>query len=175
MLRIFFEPADALPNLRSWLGSHYSFVPQTGRDLGEKMKNAFIHGFAEGFSKLVLIGSDLPDLPADFLKQGLHALDTHDAVIGPSSDGGYYLIGFTKDAFLPKTFKNIPWGQTNVFQRTMNILEQHPKTTHILPQWHDVDTLGDLKSLCLRYEQSSLDQSRTATFLRKQLGSRSHV
>ncbi|MHC4575232.1 MAG: DUF2064 domain-containing protein, partial [Planctomycetota bacterium] len=80
-LRIFFEPPEAFDDLRHWLGEDCSYVPQTGRDLGQKMKNSFLHAFAEGFSKVALIGSDLPDLPADFINLSLRALDTDDVVL----------------------------------------------------------------------------------------------
>ncbi|HUW19171.1 MAG TPA: TIGR04282 family arsenosugar biosynthesis glycosyltransferase [Sedimentisphaerales bacterium] len=160
-LRIFFEPPDALDKCRHWLGKDHSYVLQIGPDLGQKMKNAFIHAFAEGFSKLVLIGSDLPDLPASFLNLSLEALDTHDTVIGPTSDGGYYLIGFSKQAFLPEVFEGIAWGTDRVFMHTLKILDRHEQKLYILPQWHDVDTLDDVNEMLKRNKNTAFTPSRT--------------
>jgi len=132
-LMICFEPADALPELQNWLGRDYSYVVQSNGNLGKKMKNAFVQGFARAFSRLVLIGSDLPDLPADFFNLALSSLDTHDAVLGPSYDGGYYLIGFIKHAFLPEAFDNVAWGTDRVFAHTVRILKRHQTKLFVLP------------------------------------------
>jgi rSAM/selenodomain-associated transferase 1 len=174
-LRIFFEPADALQKFHQWLGTEYSYFPQSGGNLGEKIKNAFLHGFADNFSKLVLIGSDIPDLPPDFVNLSLGALDTHDAVIGPSSDGGYYLIGFSKEGFLPQTFENIAWSTDSVFEDTISTLKRHKTKVYLLPQWHDVDTLEDLYSLLSRNKSTDFRQSRTFSFLRTRVTERSNV
>ena len=69
---------------------------QEGIDLGERMKNAFNKGFADGYERIVLIGSDLPDITANHINQGLKALEKNEAVFGPAEDGGYYLIGLSK-------------------------------------------------------------------------------
>ena len=123
----------------------------------------------DGFSKVALIGSDLPDLPADFLNLGLRALDTHQALLGPSDDGGYYLIGFSKDAFLPEAFDNIAWGTDRVFAHTVKILKRHRKKLYVLPRWHDVDTLEDLKLLVARSRNTDFRNSRTFSFLQEQV------
>ncbi|MHC4664838.1 MAG: TIGR04282 family arsenosugar biosynthesis glycosyltransferase [Planctomycetota bacterium] len=168
-LRIFFEPAEALDDIRHWLGENHSYVLQSGDNLGQRMKNAFAYAFADGFSKGVLIGSDLPDLPADFLCLGLRTLDTRDAVLGPSSDGGYYLIGFSRQAFLPEAFDNIAWGTDRVFAHTVRILKRHRRKIHVLPRWHDVDTLEDLKSLAARSRSTDFKNSRTFSFLKERV------
>ncbi|MHC4362984.1 MAG: TIGR04282 family arsenosugar biosynthesis glycosyltransferase [Planctomycetota bacterium] len=168
-LRIFFEPAEALNDIRHWLGENHSYVLQRGNNLGQRMKNAFAYAFADGCSKGVLIGSDLPDLPADFLSLGLRALDTGDAVLGPSSDGGYYLIGFSRETFLPEAFDNIAWGTDRVFAHTVKTLKRHRRKLYVLPRWHDVDTLEDLKSLVARSRGTDFRNSRTFTFLQEQV------
>jgi rSAM/selenodomain-associated transferase 1 len=168
-LRIFFEPPEALDEFRTWLGDDYRYVSQTGPALGQRMKNALVHTFAEGFSKVALIGSDLPDLPADFLNLGLRALDTHQALLGPSDDGGYYLIGFSRDAFLPEAFDDIAWGTDRVFAHTVKILKRHRRKLYVLPRWHDVDTLEDLKSLVARSRNTDFRKSRTFSFLQEQV------
>ena len=151
-LKIFFSPADTQQRFQSWLGKEYSYTAQAGGDLGQKMKNAFQCVFADGFSRAVIIGSDSPDLPADFLDSSFTALDSHDAVIGPAADGGYYLIGFSGESFLPEAFDRICWSTDSVFWQTIDTLKKHRRKVHLLPQWYDVDTFEDLKSLQRRIE-----------------------
>jgi len=91
--RICFYPHNSQEKFMEWLGTQYSYIPQIGKDLGQRMKNSFIQTFAEGFHRVIIIGSDSPDLPGALIKKGFLSLKTHHAVVGPSFDGGYYLIG----------------------------------------------------------------------------------
>lgn len=165
-LKIFFDPPDTKKQIQQWLGEKYSYAPQTGQGLGQRMKNAFLQAFSEGFKSVIIIGSDSPDLPADFINRALSVLNTHDVVIGPSSDGGYYLIGFVRDTFLPEVFEEISWGSDSVFEQTINILKQHKQKLYLLPQWYDVDTSEDLKSLLLRNKNTAFTKSATISHLR---------
>lgn len=160
-LRLLFHPPDAKADFRDWLGERDFFRPQAGDDLGERMKNAFENAFAEGFSKVVAIGSDLPDLPGDFLRRAFSELESSEAVLGPSSDGGYYLIGFSRESFLPETFENIAWSRDGVFDETLRLLKRHGRRTFLLPVWHDVDTAADMKALLLRNRNTPFEKSRT--------------
>jgi rSAM/selenodomain-associated transferase 1 len=164
-LKIFFDPPDAQLKFQQWLGKEHSYAPQTGENLGQKMKNAFQRTFADNFSKAVIIGSDSPDLPENFLRQAFSALESHDAVIGPASDGGYYLIGFSKKTFLPEAFDNISWSTNIVFEQTVNILKQHRRNVYPLPKWYDVDTLDDLNALLLRNKNTAFNKSETYSYL----------
>lgn len=165
-LKICFFPPDSEKQLTDWLGKGYAYLPQRGSDLGEKMKNAFLAAFAEGFSRVLIIGSDIPDIPYALLNEAL-ASDTADAVIGPSSDGGYYLIGFTRHSFFPDIFSGIAWGTATVFEKTMEIFAERRHSVHLLPQWQDVDRLRDLRELFARNKDSQFAESRTMAFLRK--------
>lgn len=165
--RIVFYPPDAGDQFQQWLGEKYSYAPQIGQDLGQRMKNAFLQAFSDGFNSVVIIGSDSPDLPADYLDLGFTALDTNDVVVGPSSDGGYYLIGFAREAFLPDAFEQITWSSTNVFERTLNILKQHKQRVYLLPQWHDVDSVSDLNKLLERNRNTIFGLSSTISVIRK--------
>lgn len=164
--KIVFYPPDAENKIQQWLGEEYSYSPQVGKDLGQRMKNAFLQAFSDGFDKFVLIGSDIPDLPADYLELGFKALETNDIVLGPSSDGGYYLIGFAKEAFLPDVFEGITWSSADVFEQTLDILKKHKQRVYLLPQWHDVDTLTDLKSLVRRNRNTAFQKSTTICYLK---------
>ncbi len=170
-LRLCFHPPEAMSQMRQWLGDRHSYTPQRGRDLGDKMKNGFIDAFEEGFTKVVIIGSDIPDLPEEFLRQAFNRLDSSDAVIGPSSDGGYYLIGFSRDSFLAEAFDDIAWSTSEVFDQTRIKLDAHRLTVHLLPQWHDVDTREDLQELIARTGNGTFNSSKTLNLIR-QFGSK---
>jgi rSAM/selenodomain-associated transferase 1 len=141
-----FYPEHSLKDLKHWLGDHYLYTPQNGENLGERMKNGFAEAFAMSFKRVVLIGSDIPDLPLEFIEEAFTSLKEKDAVIGPSLDGGYYLIGFRDKRFSPQVFEGIPWGQETVFEKTMKLLEREGKTVHTLQPWRDIDTIKDLQN-----------------------------
>ncbi len=163
--RIIFYPPDAANAVTAWLGSG-SCMPQFGNNLGERMEHAFSRVFSEGWRNAVLIGSDIPDLPSGVINESLGALEMNDAVIGPASDGGYYLIGFKNSTFLPSTFHKIPWGTDAVFRDTMKILTGSSLKVYLAPEQQDIDTLEDLRSLFERDPHPSFDKSRTMTYLR---------
>ena len=165
--KIVFDPPDSKDQFQQWLGKECSYTPQVGQDLGQRMKNAFIQAFSEGFDRVVVIGSDSPDLPNEYLDLAFDALDTNDAVLGPSSDGGYYLLGFTKDSFSSEAFEQITWSSNKVFDQTINILKKHRRKFYLLPQWHDIDTIEDLKSFLRRNENSTFSRSATMYYLIK--------
>lgn len=159
--KICYHPDSAKEKIIEWLGRQYSYMPQSGENLGERMKNAFLHAFGDNFRRVIIIGSDSPDLPVNFLVQAIHALESHNAVIGPSRDGGYYLIGFPQSHFLQEAFENISWGGDTVFRQTVDILNRHLCSIYILPQWYDVDTLADLNGLMVRSRNTDFRKSKT--------------
>lgn len=166
-LEICFCPANRKMTVSEWLGQQYCYTPQVGDNLGKKLRNAFESAFEEGFSNVVAIGSDSPDLPEEFLQLAFKELESHDAVIGPGSDGGYYLIGFSRTSFLPVAFDGIAWSTSAVFKQTVDILKKHELNIHLLPEWHDVDTRSDLEKLIVRNKDTAFVQSKTAAFIRK--------
>ena len=140
-----FHPEDSLNDLKNWLGEQYLYIPQIGENLGDKMKNAFIEAFSMNFKRVLLIGSDIPDLPLEFIDEAFKSLNEKDAVIGPSVDGGYYLIGFRDKTFLLRAFEKIPWSTERVFKKTMEILEHEGLTVHTLKPLRDIDKIDDLR------------------------------
>ncbi len=117
---------------------------QIGEDLGERMKNAFLKGFQDGFERIVLIGSDLPDINEKHIKNGLEALNETDTVFGPAEDGGYYLIGLSKMNEL--VFNNKPWSQSNLLDETLHELKENNITFSTLETLNDIDTFEDLEA-----------------------------
>ncbi len=164
---ICFSPVETKKKFQKWLGSTLLFLPQNGADLGERMKNSFTDVFTKGFQRAVLIGSDSPDLPEKYIEQAFSILQTQDIVLGPTIDGGYYLIGFNKNTFTPGVFEDMPWGKQMVFQKTSMKIKQAHCSLGLLPIWSDVDTIADLKHLIQRAENTSFKSSQTMTYLRK--------
>ena len=164
--KIIFTPPEAEDKISAWLGKDCSYEPQRGNDLGERMKNAFSNAFLEGFTRVLLIGSDIPDLP-DMILHDAFELDSHDAVIGPAFDGGYYLIGFKNNTFLPEIFAEISWSTDAVFARTMEIFNMSRYKVNILPKWRDVDSIEDLHALADRNRYTDFAGSNTMDFIAK--------
>ncbi|AJR02535.1 TIGR04282 family arsenosugar biosynthesis glycosyltransferase [Siansivirga zeaxanthinifaciens] len=131
---------------------HNKFV-QNGIDLGERMKNAFKKGFQDGYKRIVLIGSDLPDIMASHINKGLEALKENDVVFGPAEDGGYYLVGLSK--MHNAVFDNKPWSQTNLLQETLHELKENLVTFTTLETLNDIDTFEDL--IASKFYQSNID------------------
>ncbi len=158
---ICFHPADAEGALAAWLPRPYRCWPQVGRDLGERMMNAFSRAFSEAARRVLLVGTDIPDLPASIIQEAFSALDRRPAILGPSSDGGYYLIGFRPGGFLPECFRGIPWGEASVFQRTRRRMQQAGVPCHILTEWRDIDDGEDLQDLIRRRDALRTSAPRT--------------
>jgi rSAM/selenodomain-associated transferase 1 len=163
--RICFHPESARAKVKDWLGEQYTYIAQEGSNLGQRMKNALSQTFEENVTRAILIGSDSPDLPVDLCIQAMQSLESHHAVMGPSSDGGYYLIGFSKAHFLPGAFDDILWSTEDVFQQTVDVFEEYSSNVHILPQWFDIDTHDDLRELIDRNRNTAFEKSRTFTYL----------
>jgi rSAM/selenodomain-associated transferase 1 len=162
---IYFHPPDSKKSIVQWLGDTCKLLPQTGDDLGQRMKNAFCEVFSQGIGSAILIGSDSPDLSIAIIDKALSSLSGHDAVVGPSYDGGYYLIGFRADTFLPDVFDGIPWSTPDVFLKTMEIFARKGFLVDILPQWRDIDTLDDLKTLYIENRYTPFACSATMRYV----------
>ena len=129
------------------------------------MKVALNRAFDEGYRQVILIGSDFPDLPSSFLREAVDALDTHDAVMGPAKDGGYYLIGFRDESFLPRIFEDMAWGTKVVLDQTLSELKDNNRRVYILPVWNDIDTVEDLRELIKRAKSTDFLNSGTMSCL----------
>ncbi|NJK40371.1 MAG: glycosyltransferase [Acaryochloridaceae cyanobacterium SU_2_1] len=151
---IFYAPATDSKGVEAWLGPQYVYHPQQGQDLGARMAHAFTHCFELGYSGVLIIGSDSPDLPAAYLEEGLRALSDQQVVVGASEDGGYYTLGFTAENFTPQVFEGIAWSTSRVYQQTLHELKEQQRSIHALPPWYDVDTLTDLRQLYQRLRKA---------------------
>lgn len=123
-----------------WIGDFKTV--QNGADLGERMLNAFRDGFDAGYKKIVLIGSDLPDINETHIKKGIEALSENDVAFGPAEDGGYYLIGLSK--IKESIFINKPWSQSSLLNETLQELQRLNVSVGTLASLNDIDTYEDL-------------------------------
>ncbi|CAI8218638.1 MAG: 2-phospho-L-lactate guanylyltransferase [Flavobacteriaceae bacterium] len=117
------------------------FIIQQGEDLGQRMSTAFEKLF-KNHQSVVLIGCDLPDLTSALIAKAFDALQNNDLVIGPSCDGGYYLIGLNKST--PDLFEEISWSTEKVLKQTLERAERLLLKVQLLDQLRDIDTLEDL-------------------------------
>jgi len=117
---------------------------QEGENLGDRMFSAFLHGFNQGYEKVILIGSDLPEISPEIIDAGFEALNKNEVVFGPAQDGGYYLIGMTKpQRFI---FENKPWSEAGLLQITLEALGKQEVSFSLLQTLNDIDTFEDLKT-----------------------------
>ena len=123
----------------------YNKAVQEGKDLGERMSNAFGTALQNGYEKVIVIGTDCPMLTAEIVNEAFKKLNKSDVAIGASADGGYYLLGMKKlHTFL---FQNIAWSTPSVFASTVSECKKHNLSYHILPTLHDVDEETDLSHM----------------------------
>jgi rSAM/selenodomain-associated transferase 1 len=120
-------------------------LDQIGEDLGARMDQAFRAIFARGYQRVLVVGTDLPSLPGACYTQALSLLADHDLALGPSLDGGYYLIGLRGPA--PELFVGMPWSTDRVCALTRAKADALGLKTGLLPTWRDVDTIEDLLAL----------------------------
>lgn len=145
-------------------------IAQAGEDLGARMALAFADVFAQGYRRVLVTGTDLPTLPGSAFGEALTLLDSHDLVLGPAHDGGYYMIGLRKPA--PELFAGIPWSTDRVLALTQTKASAAGLKTALLPVRRDIDTLDDLVALIEETEARGMGPSphqlspRTAGVLR---------
>ena len=121
----------------SWLGPDLAYTAQSDGDLGRRMSEAFRQGFDGGDSSIVLVGSDTPELTVDIVESAFGSLESHDLVLGPSQDGGYYLIGLRQPAH--ELFQRISWGTGRVLSETLDRAHRIGLSVILLDQLSDVD------------------------------------
>lgn len=132
-----------LQQMRQWLSNNYTYKAQSDGNLGDRLDSAFSAAFNDGHKYVVAIGCDSPDLTPTILSQALDELHTHDVVLGPARDGGYYLIGMQR--YRPELFKKINWGTEQVLKQTRAVIEDSGHSFKLLPTLADVDRPEDLQ------------------------------
>lgn len=125
-----------------WENNVFQKTVQKGVDLGERMYYAFCQGFNNSYRKICLIGSDIFDLTEIIIEDAFTLLDDHDIVIGPSNDGGYYLIGMKSS--MKEVFENKSWSTDSVLTETIESINALEITYALLPVLNDIDVLQDM-------------------------------
>jgi rSAM/selenodomain-associated transferase 1 len=142
--RAFFHaPADAADEIGEWLGAE-TRVAQSGPDLGARMTAAFEWAFARGASRVALVGTDVPDLSRDHVLAAFISLDTHDVVLGPCTDGGYYLVALRRPA--RELFAGITWSTAAVLSETLARAVGAGLHATLLAPLSDIDDVHDLRA-----------------------------
>ena len=153
-----YTPGDRKNVLENTLRREHKFVEQTGATLGERMANAFGFAFVRRSGAVVMIGTDSPTLPAEFIERAFEILETDsDLVLGKAKDGGFYLIGLRRKIH-SELFANVEWSSAAVFEQTKKNAEQLKLRLREVPVWYDVDTPDDL--LFLRDETAGDEKAR---------------
>ena len=141
-----YTPKNAAERIKRIVPANTMLIPQKGSDLGERLQNIFSQLFSIGYKKVAIIGTDSPDLPVEYIKKSFSSLNKNTSiVIGPSRDGGYYLIAMSR--YSEEVFKDIPWSTNTVFKITLEKAKKAGLLPALLPEWYDVDETGDLKTL----------------------------
>ncbi|MCY7393707.1 MAG: TIGR04282 family arsenosugar biosynthesis glycosyltransferase [Leptolyngbyaceae cyanobacterium CAN_BIN12] len=128
--------------MQRWLGTDLMYTVQGEGDLGDRMGRSFQSAFDASVDRAVIIGTDCPDLNATLLDQAFRELQHHDLVLGPASDGGYYLIGMRR--LIPQLFIGMEWSTATVLERTLEIAAELNLSVALLPVLSDVDYPADL-------------------------------
>ncbi len=140
-----YTPASALPFFQDRATPDIHLMAQAGADLGERLQQAFVWGFAERAQTVLIRNSDSPDLPGWLVTEAREVLERGQAqvVLGPCPDGGYYLVGLQSPQ--PQLFHDITWSGPTVLTETLARAEHLGLTVHLLPPWPDIDTCDDLR------------------------------
>lgn len=153
-----YEPDARFPDL-SWLSNPSAEAfQQVGATLGERLALAF-ESCLRDHSKAVIIGSDAPHIPPSVYADAFEELDRADLVLGPSADGGYYLVGLTRPE--PRLFHDIPWSTDGVLLATRQRARELGVSTRLLSEQFDVDAFGDLKRLARMLMEGQASAPRT--------------
>jgi len=136
--------SDFVPEKDEWLSTGFKQRLQIGQDLGQKMENAFEEGFRAGYSRIVIIGSDCFELTGCHIAEAFDNLENSNVVLGPATDGGYYLLGMTE--LFENVFENKKWSTHSVLRDTIKNLTDTNSKFYLLDQLNDIDTESDLQS-----------------------------
>ncbi len=139
----YFESSD-VQTMQQWLGRDMTFYPQEKKDLGQRMYLAFQQAFQDGAEKVILLGTDIPDITPEYIFNAFETLKNHTLTLGPASDGGYFLVGMKR---LLNVFSSIAWSTPEVLNQTIQAAKALDIETTLLPKLTDIDTIEDLKAV----------------------------
>jgi uncharacterized protein len=136
-----FDPRERENDFADVVSGHFALRPQRGNDLGQRLSTFIDEELARGARGVVVVGTDSPTLPVEYLAQAFASLEQADVVLGPAVDGGYYLVGCGPTR--PPIFEGIAWGTGTVMADTIAALADPRWRLALLPLWYDIDTPAD--------------------------------
>lgn len=139
---IFGSDRSELQKIADWTEDSFFYSHQEGGDLGERMYNAFAEIFNKSYERVVILGTDLPEISCELIQDAFLALNNNDCVIGPANDGGYYLLGFKEKAI--DLFSNVEWGSESVLNNTITKINHCNAVYYTLKELIDIDNKKDL-------------------------------
>ena len=154
---IFSASENETEKLKQWIGQHFNYFAQKGTGLGERMYNAFRKVFESGFENVLIIGTDAPGISSGLIGKAFGKLKEFDVVIGPSNDGGYYLLGLKY--LQTALFEKIEWSSDSVLSNTVDVLKKKQLQYFLLPELIDIDTEDDFKNWI-----TSIDKEKNYVF-----------
>jgi rSAM/selenodomain-associated transferase 1 len=144
---VLFDPPEQRSAIVQWLSESLPGTPefsaQVTGDLGQRLNSAFAAAFSKGDGPIAVIGSDCVEISRETFTDTSQALETHDVVLGPTHDGGYYLLALNRPCSV--LFENIPWSTEGVAAATLRQARAVGLCVFLLPSLHDVDTEEDWK------------------------------
>jgi len=168
---IFYYPENKETYFNDISGPDWLVLTQSGKDLGQRLGNAFL-GFKDSKSPMIIIGSDSPALPGQYLTDSTALLQDNDIVLGPTEDGGFYLIAI-KDisrSFIEDLFKNIRWSTSDTLSDIIENVKIVNKKFALGGKWYDIDTAQDIEKFLSRPNKNNFDECRkTSLFISKYL------
>ena len=150
-------------DVSEWLDRNVDIYAQRGDTPIERVKNTFVDAFSRGEKNVMVLVSDIPDIPAEEVMEAIYSFKDSDVVIGPSVDGGYNLIGFSEESFRESAFDNISWGTDMAFADTAEKLGG--MKIYLLSPWPDIDTIANLRSLLRDKRNPKFQSSHTMKIL----------
>ena len=164
-LTLAFTPSSAIDYFQSLVPDGFRLISQKGNGLGERLSNALGHHLDQGYRKAVIMNSDGPTLPLDYLADAFAGLDHADVTLGMGHDGGYYLMGVKH--LYPELFQNIAWSTERVIPQTLEVCRRLKLKVQRLPVWYDVDVEADLMRLRRDLKENPASAPHTRAFLKK--------
>jgi rSAM/selenodomain-associated transferase 1 len=143
---IVFAPMEKEAEFTRLASGRFALSPQTGSDLGQRLSAFFEQAFHAGAQSVVAVGTDSPTMPVEYVERAFVELACADVVLGPATDGGYYLIGCGPSG--PPLFKDVAWSTATALADTVAALADPRCRLAVLPPWYDVDTPSDWSMLC---------------------------
>lgn len=138
---LLFAPAEREADFAQLAADHFALIPQAAGDLGQRLAAFFAHYREASAQSVVAVGTDSPTLPIEYIDRAFAELESADVVLGPATDGGYYLVGCGRD--YPPLFDKIAWSSGSVLADTIAALAEPRWRLTLLPPWYDVDTPED--------------------------------